>query len=79
METKFYKWGAPFSDGIDQVVMISSGISCRVNDFGKNQKIEYYDYELNVDDMIPATKEEFVGVYSKVNGEIFSRILNTIL
>lgn len=79
MEAKFYKWIAPFSDGVDQVVMISSGISCRVNDFGINQKIEYFDYEVGITDMIPATKEEFAGVYSKVNGEMLSRILNTIL
>lgn len=79
METKFYKWIAPFSDGIDQVVMINSDISCRVNDFGINQMIEYYDYEVNVDDMTPATKEEFIRVYMKVNGEILSRISNTIL
>lgn len=79
MEAKFYKWIAPFSDGIDQVAMIHSGISCKVNDFGVDQSIAYFDDEVDTTDMIPATKEEFAGVYSKVNGEMLSRILNTIL
>jgi hypothetical protein len=79
MKTKFYKWVSPFSDGIDQVVMIHSGISCRVNDFGIDQKIEYLNYEVITDDMTIATKAEFLRVYSKVNGEMLSRMLNTIL
>lgn len=79
MEAKFYKWIAPFSDGIDQVVMIYSGISCKVNDFGINQMIQIFDYEVSGYDMIPATKEEFIGVYSKVNGEILSRTLHILL
>ena len=81
METKFYKWSAPFSDEntIDQVLMIQQGTSCRVNDFGINQKIEFYDYELYAKEMTSATREEFIKVYSKVNGEMLSRILNTIL
>ena len=45
METKFYKWVAPFSDTIDQVLMVYKGTSCRVNDFGENQMIQFYDYE----------------------------------
>jgi hypothetical protein len=79
METKFYKWVSQFSDGIDQVVMIHSGTSCRVSDFGINQKIEYYPYEVSTDDMTIATKEEFAGVYNKVNGEMLSRTLNIVL
>ena len=79
MEAKFYKWVAPFSDGIDQVVMIYSGISCRVNDFGINQKIEHIDHEIDTSDMTPATKEEFIRVYNKVNGEILSRTLHILL
>ena len=76
METKFYKWVAPFSDTIDQVLMVYKGTSCRVNDFGKNQKIEFYDFEVNTGDMTPATKEEFIAIYTKVYGDLFRRILN---
>lgn len=79
MEAKFYKWIAPFSDGIDQVVMIHSGISCKVNDFGINQMIQIFDHEVSSYDMVPATKEEFIRVYNKVNGEILSRTLHILL
>lgn len=79
MEAKFYKWIAPFSDGIDQVVMIYSGISCRVNDYGTNQKIEHIDHEVDTSDMTPATKEEFIRVYMKVYADTLRRTINIIL
>ena len=76
METKFYKWVAPFSDTIDQVLMVQQGISCRVNDFDERQLIQFFDYEVSTEDMTPATKEEFIAVYTKVYGDLFRRILN---